>query len=58
MCYIPKLLGHINFANKIINLNDMRAEKHMTGWNAITDAFLKLYPKQTIVYLTVSVIPF
>ncbi len=36
----------------------MRAEKHMTGWNAITDAFLKLYPKQTIVYLTVSVIPF
>lgn len=45
-------------ANIIINRNDMRAEKHMTGWNAITDAFLKLYPKQTIVYLTVSVIPF
>ena len=25
----------------------MEEEKNMTGWNAITDTFLKLYPKQT-----------
>lgn len=25
----------------------MEEEKNMTGWNAITDTFLKLYPEQT-----------
>lgn len=27
--------------------SSMEEEKNMTGWNAITDTFLKLYPKQT-----------
>ena len=37
--------------NSIVQERDRwnKEKKQRTGWNAITDAFLKLYPKQSIV---------